>query len=346
VNIDCEKTGYRAELEFKLKPFLGTGEASNKIAGKIKLGGETLATIDGKWDQEIFIKDKPSGDTTLFWNPTPEVKEKRLRRYTVPLTAQTDFESEKLWSRVTEALKLADQEAATREKFLLEETQRQEARERKAKLEEWVPKLFDRNEITGDWEYKYKDLRPWDPMNDVVQFEHDYIIQTKTRHRTPIVRTVSITNVDESQRGVSRSNSRLDQVRMNRIKRASIKRLQNMGARGGGSGSSTPDIDSLQGRGAGHDSESTDSGGDTRVDGGSPHKTTHISLSTLRKALHPLEDLQRQHAEKLSAIQGQMMVLSRNTEYTANLQANSFHRDLYLVAVVLVLQMVIMWIMK
>jgi len=28
------------------------------VTGKLKLGGETLATIDGKWDQEISIKDK------------------------------------------------------------------------------------------------------------------------------------------------------------------------------------------------------------------------------------------------------------------------------------------------
>lgn len=95
VSIDCEKTGYRAELEFKLKPFLGSGEASNKIAGKIKLGNETLATLDGKWDQEIFIKEKLTGDTQLFWNPTPEIKSSRLKRYTVPMEMQLDNESER-----------------------------------------------------------------------------------------------------------------------------------------------------------------------------------------------------------------------------------------------------------
>ena len=34
-------------------------------------------------------------------------------------------------------------------------------------------------------------------MNDLLQYEHDYKIQTKTRHRTPIVRTMSITNVED-----------------------------------------------------------------------------------------------------------------------------------------------------
>ena len=50
-----------------------------------------------------------------------------------------------------------DQEGATREKFILEEQQRKDARERKAKMEEWTPNYFERNEITGDWEYKFKE---------------------------------------------------------------------------------------------------------------------------------------------------------------------------------------------
>ena len=49
-----------------LQPFLGIGEASNRVTGKLKLGGETLATIDGKWDQEIYIKDKATGVGCLF----------------------------------------------------------------------------------------------------------------------------------------------------------------------------------------------------------------------------------------------------------------------------------------
>ena len=114
------------------QPFLGSGEASNKLSGKIKLGSETLSTIDGHWDQEVYIKDKrtgvrkwtsldacsgklhpmpcaifdficrislsvssPTQDTQLFWNPTPEVKQKRLKRYTVPVDAQGEFESER-----------------------------------------------------------------------------------------------------------------------------------------------------------------------------------------------------------------------------------------------------------
>ena len=67
------------------------------------------------------------------------------------------MESERMWHHVTSALQRNDVERATEEKFTLEDKQRNEAKERKAKLEEWIPKLFKRNEITGDWEYIYKE---------------------------------------------------------------------------------------------------------------------------------------------------------------------------------------------
>jgi hypothetical protein len=37
-------------------------------------------------------------------------------------------------------------------------------------------------------------------MNDVVQFERDLVIQTKTRHQTPIVHTTSIMHIDDPHR--------------------------------------------------------------------------------------------------------------------------------------------------
>jgi len=46
---------------------LGSGEASNCISGKIRLGDETLATVSGHWDQEVFIKDKRSEVSLVLW---------------------------------------------------------------------------------------------------------------------------------------------------------------------------------------------------------------------------------------------------------------------------------------
>lgn len=57
--------------------------------------------------------------------------------------------------------------------------------------------LYRRQDIiTGNWVYRHADVRPWDPRNDVVQYEQDYIVRTKTRHKTPIMRTGSIVSTD------------------------------------------------------------------------------------------------------------------------------------------------------
>ncbi|XP_043673033.1 oxysterol-binding protein-related protein 8 isoform X3 [Vespula pensylvanica] len=196
IDIECEKTRYHTELEFKLKPFLGGAEQMNQVVGRIRLGKETLATISGYWDGQIMITDKRTGQESVFFNPTSEIRKRRLKKYTVPLEYQGPWESEKLWLAVTQAINRDDQFAATEAKTQLEEAQRERAKERKSIGQEWVPKYFVQDIITGNWVYRHADARPWDPRNDVVQYEHDYIIRTKTRHKTPIMRTGSIVSTD------------------------------------------------------------------------------------------------------------------------------------------------------
>ncbi|XP_014227907.1 oxysterol-binding protein-related protein 8 [Trichogramma pretiosum] len=196
VNINCEKTGYNCELEFKLKPFIGGADQLNMVVGRIKLGKETLASISGYWDGQINITDKRTEQETVFFHSTPEVRMQRLKKYTVPLDHQGPWESEKLWLAVTNAINNDDQEAATQEKTKLEEAQRARANERKMADKEWIPKYFVQDIITGNWVYRHADIRPWDPRNDVLQYEQDYIIKTKTRHKTPIMRTGSIVSID------------------------------------------------------------------------------------------------------------------------------------------------------
>ncbi|XP_041444530.1 oxysterol-binding protein-related protein 8 isoform X4 [Xenopus laevis] len=187
VTITCEKTSYSATLEFKLKPFLGSDDNVNQISGKIKLGKEVLATLEGNWDSEVFIHDKKTDVSETFWNPTLEIRQRRLTRCTVNQEEQGEFESERLWRLVTLAINNKDQTEATQEKFVLEDAQRKAAKERKAKDEDWTCKLFEQDPLTGEWHYKYADTRPWDPLNDLIQFETDGVIQTKVRHRTPMV---------------------------------------------------------------------------------------------------------------------------------------------------------------
>uniref|UniRef100_A0A1A9UF02 Oxysterol-binding protein n=1 Tax=Glossina austeni TaxID=7395 RepID=A0A1A9UF02_GLOAU len=191
ISIECESTGYKTELEFKLKPFLGGADHTNCVVGKIKLVKEVLATIEGHWDGEMRIKDVKTGEQGVLFAATKDVMKQRLQRYIVPFDSQLPNESERLWSLVSAAIRRDDQHGATEEKTVLEEAQRKGAKERKATFVQWDPYHFSQDLLTG----KYADLRPWDPRNDVKQYEIDYKVLTKTRHLAPMVRTASIVSV-------------------------------------------------------------------------------------------------------------------------------------------------------
>lgn len=105
---------------------MGGSEQTNCITGRLKLGKETLATIEGYWDGAIHIKDKRSGEVQVLFSSTPQVRKQRLPRYTVSLDNQGENESERLWQHVSAAISRDDMNAATEEKTLLEEAQRSE----------------------------------------------------------------------------------------------------------------------------------------------------------------------------------------------------------------------------
>ncbi|XP_037539344.1 oxysterol-binding protein-related protein 5 [Nematolebias whitei] len=176
ITIECEKTKCFAELEFKLKPFLGGSGSVNQVSGKIFVEEELMATVDGHWDSEVFIQEKRSSLQDTLWNPTPDIRSRRLKRQVVQLEQQGEFESERLWQQVTHAIMERDQVQATQEKFVLEEAQRREAKERGDKP--WIPQLFQLDPITSEWTYRHMDTRPWDPEVCLVQFEKDRVIQT------------------------------------------------------------------------------------------------------------------------------------------------------------------------
>ena len=89
----------------------------------------------------------------------PEVVSQRLKRFTVPIEQQTEWESARLWAEVGEAITKEDQVgvlcwlqnlltfthhqvAATEEKTKLEVAQREALKDRQSKGEDWQTKLF------------------------------------------------------------------------------------------------------------------------------------------------------------------------------------------------------------
>uniref|UniRef100_A0A672GJG2 Oxysterol-binding protein n=1 Tax=Salarias fasciatus TaxID=181472 RepID=A0A672GJG2_SALFA len=196
ITIECEKTKCLTELEFKLKPFLGGSCSVNQISGKIFVGEELLATVDGHWDGEVFIHEKRSGQQETLWNPSSDIRSARLKRQVVQVDQQGEFESERLWQHVTSAIMDRDQVRATQEKFVLEEAQRKEARERGEKA--WIPRLFQQDPLTSEWTYKHMDTRPWDGELCLVQFEKDGVIQTheksQRQHNVSLIRSQAEVN--------------------------------------------------------------------------------------------------------------------------------------------------------
>jgi len=174
VTIKCAKTGYSADVEFKQKPFFG-GEY-NGIGGTIKHNEDILYTLHGKWDTCIDIKQENSEEMTTFWKPSPEIRKNKLPKYKPLMEAMEQFESNKLWSKVTDAIKRGDQQAATDEKAVLEIAQREAATLRGST--EHKPRLFDKV-AENTWIYKYINKQPWDATKEVEEFEQDGIISSR-----------------------------------------------------------------------------------------------------------------------------------------------------------------------
>jgi len=60
----------------------------------------------------------------------------------IPESEQEEFESRRLWAKVTEGIKERNLEKATEAKTAIEEAQRQAVKRRDEKGERWQPKYF------------------------------------------------------------------------------------------------------------------------------------------------------------------------------------------------------------
>ena len=61
----------------------------------------------------------------------------------------------RLWEGVSKAVMSSDMQAATNEKYIIEEEQRKQTRERKLNKTEWVPRYFEKDYGGADWIYKH-----------------------------------------------------------------------------------------------------------------------------------------------------------------------------------------------
>lgn len=137
LNINSSSSDLVADIEFKTKGFIsGT---YNAIDGIVHEKNTKLYEITGKWNEVMEIKDLKKKKTSVFFDC---FKAKPLKPKVRDISEQGDFESRKLWLKVTDALAQRNHTIATDEKFKVEESQREAAKKRTEDGVEFQPKLF------------------------------------------------------------------------------------------------------------------------------------------------------------------------------------------------------------
>lgn len=146
--ISCEKTGYRADVEFKCKQFWGTEQ--NKVVADVfsSSSKKSVVRVEGEWTGRLVAKYQNRTDTFL---DAPNLK--KGTKVVRPVVSQDPNESRRLWREVTKGLRSGDIELATEAKFGLETRQRDEARQRKENGETWEQRMF--SQVGERWRFKH-----------------------------------------------------------------------------------------------------------------------------------------------------------------------------------------------
>ncbi|CAF0724890.1 unnamed protein product [Adineta steineri] len=151
VSIECEKTGYSANIEFLTKPFYNGKK--HQITGSL-YGPEKkeFCKIDGEWNGIMYAKYSDTKISDIFFDTKTTPVIKKIVR---PIAEQGEFESRHLWKDVTYYLKSKQLDKATESKSFLEQRQREATKERAEKTVKWETKYFTES---GEqkWTYEHK----------------------------------------------------------------------------------------------------------------------------------------------------------------------------------------------
>ncbi|KAL0482251.1 oxysterol-binding protein-related protein [Acrasis kona] len=147
LKITCAKTKFSGTVDFKSK---------NAVKGSIKKDGKRIYKIHGDLQNKLLIKNASNKKETEFLNAVDVPK---LYKYVRPVSTQREFESRKVWHRVTHSIKHKNFDAANVRKVSVEEVQRNLRSERKERNEELQSKYFIQS---GDsWKFKFEHPGPY-----------------------------------------------------------------------------------------------------------------------------------------------------------------------------------------
>ncbi|MED6132823.1 hypothetical protein PIB30_022466 [Stylosanthes scabra] len=144
VVIRCPESGLEAELCYGGQTMFGfrAGRRS-AIKGKIidSTSRKVLYEINGHWDSIVTVKDTNNGEVKVIYDAKEVISGLQTPIVKDPKSVWAS-ESAVVWGEVSEAILNKDWEKATAAKKLVEERQRELARERIKKGETWLPKHF------------------------------------------------------------------------------------------------------------------------------------------------------------------------------------------------------------
>ncbi|WWC63210.1 uncharacterized protein I303_105810 [Kwoniella dejecticola CBS 10117] len=167
--VDCQATEYHADVDFKAKGWISGGY--NVISGKVTGPGRTdIGDLSGHWSSAMDYTDKKSKERKTVFDPA---KAKVVPKNVLPESEQEEYESRRLWTKLTDAIRTADMHGATAAKTTVEDRQRDLAKKREASGEvpesrffkhvsgdRWMPKL-DVDNLPKDRQEMEDKVRQW-----------------------------------------------------------------------------------------------------------------------------------------------------------------------------------------
>lgn len=143
VRIECQETGFEAELCYKGSSFLSRRANQRSIRGKIMQSStmETVYEINGHWDRSVTIKDVRNGKITVIYN-SKDVLSGLMTPIVNDAKGLSPSESAVIWAEVSRGILSKNWEKAREAKTAIEVRERELARDRESRGENWVPKHF------------------------------------------------------------------------------------------------------------------------------------------------------------------------------------------------------------
>lgn len=166
VVIKCPKNDLTCSLEFKTKGFFTGGY--NNISGKILKGKEVLYQLSGKWSNIMYIKNPKTKEKKVLL----DVSNETLAPLVVePNSNQEEFESRRLWEKVTKGLTKTGLDYATEAKTAIENNQRLLTKKRLDEKIEWKPRFFEKAEGVNSYRSPLDKIKYDDPKEACKQIE-------------------------------------------------------------------------------------------------------------------------------------------------------------------------------